>query len=81
MKNIAVFISGAGSNALRMLDYFSEHEQVRVRCLVSSKANEAVSEVCNKMNVKYIESTFSELDYEHILHQLEEYAQSLQNYT
>lgn len=38
MKNIAVFASGGGSNARKIIEYFANHPQIRVALVVSNKA-------------------------------------------
>jgi len=35
-KQIAIFASGSGTNAQHIIEYFSENEHVRVRCLLSN---------------------------------------------
>lgn len=39
MKQIAIFASGTGSNARRILEYFQVHPDIRVRLLLSGKAD------------------------------------------
>ena len=74
MKKIAIFISGTGSNAKRIMDRFSGHDQIHVSCLVSTKPNTEVAKTCKDLNVNYIESSFSESEHEGILEQMEQYA-------
>ncbi len=42
MKQIAIFASGAGSNAARIIDSFKSHPQIRVSLVVSNKAGAGV---------------------------------------
>ena len=72
MKKIAIFISGTGSNAQRIMDRFSTHDEIQVSCLVSTKPNSEVAKTCKKLNVNYIESSFSESEHAGILEQLEQ---------
>lgn len=44
MKNIAVFASGTGSNAAKIIRYFVGHENIRVALIVSNKATAKVLE-------------------------------------
>lgn len=44
MHRIAVFASGTGSNAARIIAYFNGHEQVEVSLIVSNKADAKVLE-------------------------------------
>jgi phosphoribosylglycinamide formyltransferase-1 len=74
MKKIAIFISGTGSNAQRMMDRFYKHDDIQVSCLVSTKPNEEVAKTCNKLKINYIESGFGESDYEEVLQKLDELA-------
>lgn len=37
MKNIAIFVSGTGSNAKRIIDYFDQSTEVKVALLLSNK--------------------------------------------
>ncbi len=67
MKKIAIFISGEGSNAQRMISYFSEHKKIKVACLISSKENVQISTTCKKYQVRYHEYGWNEQDKEHIL--------------
>jgi formyltetrahydrofolate-dependent phosphoribosylglycinamide formyltransferase len=38
MIQIAIFASGAGSNALRLMEHFKQHQQIKIALLVSNKA-------------------------------------------
>ena len=67
MKKIAIFISGAGSNAQRMISYFAGHQKIKVACLISSKENVQISTMCKKHHVRYHEYGWNEQDKEHIL--------------
>lgn len=42
MKNIAVFASGTGSNAAKIIEYFAGHKNIRVALIVSNKATAKV---------------------------------------
>jgi phosphoribosylglycinamide formyltransferase 1 len=39
VKQIAIFASGSGTNAQRIIEYFSANEHVRVNCLLSNSSN------------------------------------------
>ena len=67
MKKIAIFISGAGSNAQRMISYFAGHQKIKVACLISSKENVQISTMCKKHQVRYYEFGWIEEDKEHII--------------
>ena len=66
MINIAIFISGKGSNATRMIETFAEHNRIKVACLISSKPNQEVSALCKKSDIDFIETNWA-LDEELIL--------------
>lgn len=42
MKHIAIFASGTGSNATKIVDYFAENENIKVSLIVSNKATAGV---------------------------------------
>lgn len=42
MKNIAIFASGTGSNARKIIEYFADHPRIRVALVVSNKATAPV---------------------------------------
>ena len=67
MKKIAIFISGEGSNAQRLISYFSEHKKIKVACLISSKENVQISTTCKKHQVRYHKYGWNEQDKKHIL--------------
>ena len=71
MKKIAIFISGAGSNAHRMMTYFAGHHKIKVACLISSKENVQISAKCKEYQVRYYDFGWNEQDKEHILGVLE----------
>jgi phosphoribosylglycinamide formyltransferase-1 len=60
MKNIAVFISGTGSNAARMLKEFRSHSQLTISCIISTKKNKEMAELCTENGVQYIYTGWSE---------------------
>ena len=67
MKKIAIFISGGGSNAQRMISYFAGHQKIKVACLISSKENVQISTTCKKHQVRYHKYGWNEQDKKHIL--------------
>ncbi len=42
MKRIAIFASGTGSNARKIIEYFQGHEEIEVALVISNKAHAAV---------------------------------------
>lgn len=51
MKKIAVFASGSGSNARKIMEYFQEHPGIRVALLVSNKADAGALEIARSFGV------------------------------
>lgn len=52
MKNIAIFASGTGSNAVRLYQYFAEKKaEINVALLVCNKADAAVVQKMQSLNV------------------------------
>jgi len=42
VKNIAIFASGAGSNARKIIEYFSERKDINVKLIISNKKDAGV---------------------------------------
>ncbi len=51
MKNIAIFASGTGSNAERIIQHFEEHKAIKVALVVSNKPTAGVLEMASKNGV------------------------------
>jgi phosphoribosylglycinamide formyltransferase 1 len=45
MHNIAIFASGGGSNARKIIEYFADSESIKVALVVSNKADAGVLEI------------------------------------
>lgn len=56
-KKIAIFISGKGSNAKRLVEYFSEHNDIEIAIIVSTKSNKIIQSFCEDYNIEYIETS------------------------
>ena len=52
-KNIAIFISGKGSNAKNIIDYFSGSEEINVKFVFSTKENLSMAEFCFKKGIGF----------------------------
>jgi len=52
MKRIALFASGTGSNALKIIEYFQEHPQIQCEILLSNKAKAPALEMAAKHGLK-----------------------------
>lgn len=54
MRNIAVFASGAGSNAQKIIDHFRGHPSIRVALIVCNKPGAGVLSIAEKEHIPYI---------------------------
>ncbi len=62
MKNIAIFASGAGTNAENIAEYFSKNEKINVALVVSNRLKAGVHERAARLHIPSI--TFSKTDFE-----------------
>lgn len=51
LKNLAIFASGAGSNAQKIMDYFQGHPKLKIALVVSNKDEAGVLEKAQKLGV------------------------------
>lgn len=51
VKKIAVFASGAGSNAQKIIDHFRNHDTIHVFLLVSNRPDAAVLKIADRENI------------------------------
>lgn len=51
MKNIAIFASGSGTNAARIIEHLEGHESMEIALIVSNKPNAGVLELARKNNI------------------------------
>jgi len=51
VKKIAVFASGAGSNAQKIIDHFRNHDTIHVALIVSNKPEAAVLKIAARENI------------------------------
>ncbi len=72
MKKIAVFISGAGSNAARMVREFKGHPVIDITYIVSTRENQAIAELCEESGVTFVPTEWSEKEQEELLSFLKE---------
>ena len=54
MTNLAVFASGAGSNAQKIIDHFRHHPQVRIALIVCNNPGAGVLIIARKENIPYL---------------------------
>jgi phosphoribosylglycinamide formyltransferase-1 len=48
VKKVAIFASGAGSNAAKIIEYFSTSSLIQIALIVSNKPNAGVLNIANK---------------------------------
>lgn len=53
MKKVAIFISGEGSNATKMLINFSERTAINISLVYSSRTNENIKTLCEDLGVSF----------------------------
>ncbi|MDR2563955.1 MAG: phosphoribosylglycinamide formyltransferase [Prevotellaceae bacterium] len=51
MTNLAIFASGAGTNAQRLMEYFASHDSIKVRLLLTNKKDAGAIARAERMNV------------------------------
>ena len=51
VKHIAIFASGTGSNARKIIEYFADHEEISVALVVSNKATAPVLDMAREHGV------------------------------
>jgi len=51
LKNIAIFASGTGSNATKIVDYFNNHPTINVALIISNKKKAKVLEMAKSKNI------------------------------
>lgn len=60
MKRLAIFASGTGSNAKRLIDYFSENKDISVALLISNRKEAGALEIGRKSGIPAINFTKEE---------------------
>lgn len=53
-QKIAIFLSGTGSNARTICNYFREHDRIEVALLLSNKENSGAKDISEKFNIPYL---------------------------
>ena len=54
---IAIFISGKGSNAKRLVEFFREHNDIEIAIIISNKSNIDIENLCSSNGIDYIETS------------------------
>ena len=53
-KNIAIFASGAGTNAAKIVDHFKNHPDIKVLLIVTNNSTAGVLNIAEKNNIKWL---------------------------
>lgn len=53
VKNIIIFASGKGSNAAKIINYFADNQDVKVKHVFSSRADSGVVEIARNNHIDY----------------------------
>jgi phosphoribosylglycinamide formyltransferase-1 len=61
-KRIALFISGNGSNARNIINYFDNHAQISVSLVLSSAKNDLMSNFCSERSIFFAQPSGIEGD-------------------
>ena len=72
--NIAIFASGAGSNAQKIIEYFRKHQSVKVALIVSNKLTAGVLEIANRESIRTLiieKGEFEKTGYVNDLHKFD----------
>lgn len=51
MNHVAIFASGAGSNAQKIIDYFRSHDAIKISVIICNKANAGVVHIAQQENI------------------------------
>jgi phosphoribosylglycinamide formyltransferase-1 len=54
-QNIAIFISGRGTNAINLVNYFKDHPTIKVYIIISDHQNEEIRDFCYLNNAQFIQ--------------------------
>jgi phosphoribosylglycinamide formyltransferase-1 len=52
-KRLALFISGKGTNAMNLINYFNKSEKVIIAAVLSTKENETVESLCKENRILF----------------------------
>jgi|TARA_R110000737_G_scaffold98184_1_gene132428 phosphoribosylglycinamide formyltransferase-1 len=50
-KRLAIFASGSGTNAINLVNYFTNHSSIEIGILISNKKDAPVVEACEKLGL------------------------------
>ena len=67
-QRIALFISGKGTNAINLIDYFKESENVAIVSVLSTKENEVLELICSETAIHFERFPNRNLESAELLH-------------
>jgi phosphoribosylglycinamide formyltransferase-1 len=70
--NIAIFISGKGTNAKNIINYFSGKKLIKVVLVLSTKENQTISNLCQDKKIVFITANSSQVSPLFYLQQLQD---------
>jgi phosphoribosylglycinamide formyltransferase 1 len=74
MTNIAIFASGTGSNARKMMEYFARHPQIRVALVLSNNSQAGVLSIARQFGVPTYTFTRSQFyESEEVINKLQQH--------
>lgn len=74
MKKIAIFASGTGTNAQRLMEHFAHHKDARISLIICNKEGAGVIERAERMNVPVVLLTKQEIEAGRALEVLREFS-------
>ena len=69
-KNIAILISGTGTNADKIMQYFHLNSKMKVSLIISHKENNWIESQCKKYGTEYLFTEYKNLNNATYLHDL-----------
>ena len=74
MINIAIFASGTGSNAQKIMEYFAQHPSIRISLVLSNNSQAKVLTVAQQFNIPAITFTRSQFyETDEVIHILQKH--------
>jgi phosphoribosylglycinamide formyltransferase-1 len=52
--SIAIFASGNGSNARRIIEYFKDHPSIKIKAVFTNKSEAGVVQIANELNIPVV---------------------------
>ncbi len=53
-NNIAIFASGAGTNAANMLKYFQQNEKIKIKLIITNNSDAGVIKIAEQSNIPHL---------------------------